>query len=145
MDRDHKLSFARQADLLGISRGSLHYEPRPVCEKDFRPMRRIDELHIEYPFAGSRMIKGLLRKEGFTAGWLNVATCMKWIAIQALYRKPNTSKTAPGSTDLWIASARGMAELGLDKNMSKLFDKHCRGGVAAPRNPYVRGLMYTDV
>ena len=60
-DRDHNLSLARQAELLGISRGSLYYEPRPVCEDDLRLMRRIDELHMEYPFAGSRMMKGLLR------------------------------------------------------------------------------------
>lgn len=95
-NRDHKLSLARQADLLWISRGSLYYEPRPVCEDDLRLMRRIDELHMEYPFAGSRMMKGLLRQEGFTAGRLHVATCMKRMGIQALYRRPNTSKPAPG-------------------------------------------------
>ena len=95
-NRDHKLSLSRQADLLGISRGSLYYEPRPICEDDLRLMRRIDELHMEYPFAGSRMMKGLLRQEGFTAGRLHVATCMKRMGIQALYRKPNTSKPAPG-------------------------------------------------
>ena len=56
-NRSHKLSFARQADLLGISRGSLYHEPRPTREDDLRWMRRIDELHMEYPFAGSRMMK----------------------------------------------------------------------------------------
>jgi putative transposase len=95
-DRSHQLSLTRQAELLGISRGSLYYEPRPICEDDLRLMRRIDELHMEYPFAGSRMMKGLLRQEGFTAGRLHVATCMKRMGIQALYRKPNTSKPAPG-------------------------------------------------
>ena len=59
-------------------------------------MRRIDELHMEYPFAGSRMMKGLLRQEGFTAGRLHVATCMKTMGIEALYRRANTSKPAPG-------------------------------------------------
>ncbi|MEO1408213.1 MAG: IS3 family transposase [Pseudomonadota bacterium] len=95
-ERSHKLSLVRQADLLGISRGSLYYEPRPVCEDDLRLMRRIDELHMDYPFAGSRMMKGLVRQEGFTAGRLHVATCMKRMGIQALYRRPNTSKPAPG-------------------------------------------------
>ena len=95
-NRDHKLSLARQAELLGISRGSLYYEPRPVSEDDLKLMRRIDELHMDYPFAGSRMMKGLLRQEGFTAGRLHVATCMKRMGIQALYRRPNTSKPAPG-------------------------------------------------
>ena len=60
-DRTHKLSLTRQAELLGISRGSLYYEPRPVCEAELALMRRIDELHLEFPFAGSRMLKGLLR------------------------------------------------------------------------------------
>ena len=95
-NRDHKLSLARQADLLGISRGSLYYEPRPTNEDELKLMRRIDALHMEYPFAGSRMMKGLLRQEGFTAGRLHVATCMKRMGIQALYRKPNTSRPAPG-------------------------------------------------
>ena len=94
-DRDHRLSLSRQAELLGISRGSLYYEPRPVSENDLRLMRRIDELHMEYPFAGSRMMKGLLRQEGFTAGRLHVATLMKRMSIEALYRRPNTSKPAP--------------------------------------------------
>lgn len=95
-DRDHDLSLTRQAKLLGISRGSLYYEPRPVSEEDLKLMRRIDELHMEYPFAGSRMMKGLLRQEGFTVGRLHVGTLMKTMGIQALYRRPNTSKPAPG-------------------------------------------------
>ncbi len=95
-DRSHKLSLSRQADLLEISRGSLYYEPRPTSDADLRLMRRIDELHMEYPFAGSRMMKGLLRQEGFTAGRMHVATCMKNMGIEALYRRPNTSRPAPG-------------------------------------------------
>lgn len=82
-NRNHKLSLTRQADLLGISRGSLYYQPRHISEADLRLMRRIDELHMEYPFAGSRMMKGLLRQEGFAAGRLHVATCMKRMGIQA--------------------------------------------------------------
>ena len=96
INRDHKLSLARQADLLGISRGSLYHESRLTSEDDLKLMRRIDELHMEYPFAGSWMMKDLLRQEGFTAGRLYVAICMKRMGIQALYRKPNTSKSAPG-------------------------------------------------
>jgi len=95
-DRDHRLSLSRQAELLGISRGSLYYEPRPVSENDLRLMRRIDALHMEYPFAGSRMMKGLLRQEGFATGRLHVATLMNQMSIEALYRRPNTSKPAPG-------------------------------------------------
>ena len=95
-DRSHTLSLSRQVDLLGISRGSLYYEPRPVSDADLKLMRRIDELHMEYPFASSRMMKGLLRQEGFAAGRLHIATCMKTMGIEALYRWPNTSKPAPG-------------------------------------------------
>jgi len=96
MDRSHPLSLTRQAAALGISRGSLYYRPRPVSAEDLALMRRIDELHLDYPFAGSRMLKGLLRQEGFEVGRLHVATLMKRMGIQALYRRPNTSKPAPG-------------------------------------------------
>ncbi|MCC1495133.1 transposase [Cognatishimia sp. F0-27] len=95
-NRDHKLGLSRQAELLGISNGSLYNESRPTSEDDLKLMRRIDELHMEYLFAGSRMKKGLFRQEGFTTGRLHVATCIKHMGIQALYRKPNTSKPAPG-------------------------------------------------
>lgn len=96
IDRDHGLSGRRQAKALGISRGSVYYVPRPASDADLALMRRIDELHLEYPFAGSRMLKGLLRAEGYPAGRLHVATLMKKMAIAALYRRPNTSKPAPG-------------------------------------------------
>ena len=94
-DRDHRLSRTRQAELPGISRGSLYYEPRPTSEDDLRLMRRIEELHMEFPFAGSRMLRGLLVQEGFKLGRQNVATLMKRMGIKALYRKPNTSRPAP--------------------------------------------------
>ena len=59
-------------------------------------MRRIDELHLDYPFAGSRMLQGLLKGEGLETGRLHVATLMKKVGIEAIYRRPNTSKPAPG-------------------------------------------------
>lgn len=96
IDRDHELSVSRQAKALGISRGSVYYLPRPVSDADLKLMRRIDELHLEYPFAGSRMLRGLLRQEGHDVGRLHVATLMKRMGIEALYRRPNTSKPAPG-------------------------------------------------
>jgi putative transposase len=96
IDRSHTLSLARQAEELGISRSSLYYDPQPVSAADLAIMRRIDELHLEFPFAGSRMLRDLLAAEGFTVGRLHVATLMKRMGIEALYRKPNTSKPAPG-------------------------------------------------
>ncbi|TRA95355.1 IS3 family transposase [Rhizobium rhizogenes] len=96
IDREHKLSLVRQAKLLGFSRGSVYYLPRPVSDGDLALMRRIDELHLDYPFAGSRMLQGLLRGEGLETGRLHVATLMKKMGIEAIYRRPNTSKPAPG-------------------------------------------------
>jgi putative transposase len=96
IDRDHGLSVSRQTKVLGISRGSVYYLPRPTSDADLALMRRIDELHLEYPFAGSRMLKGLLQAEGHRVGRLHVSTLMKKMAIAALYRRPNTSKPVPG-------------------------------------------------
>ena len=96
IDRRHDLSIARQATVLGISRGSVYYLPRPIPAVDLALMRRIDELHLNYPFAGSRMLQGLLRAEGYRVGRRHVATLMKKMGIEALYRRPNTSKPAPG-------------------------------------------------
>ncbi len=97
-DRDHKLPLARQAKAVGISRGSIYYRPRPVGEAGLGLMRRIDELHLEYPFAGSRMMRGLLRQEGLSSGRRHIATLMRRMGIEALYRKPNTSRRRPGHT-----------------------------------------------
>lgn len=96
IDRSHNLPLARQARELGISRGSVYYLPRPVSEADLAIMRRIDELHLEFPFAGSRMLRDLLRQEGIEIGRQHVATLMKKMAIEAIYRRPNTSKPTPG-------------------------------------------------
>ena len=98
IDRDHKLPLARQAKAVGISRGSIYYRPRPVGEAGLGLMRRIDELHLEYPFAGSRMMRGLLRQEGLSSGRRHIATLMRRMGIDALYRKPNTSRRRPGHT-----------------------------------------------
>ena len=98
IDRDHKLPLARQAKAVGISRGSIYYRPRPVGEAGLGLMRRIDELHLEYPFAGSRMMRGLLRQEGLSSGRRHIATLMRRMGIEALYRKPNTSRRRPGHT-----------------------------------------------
>ena len=96
IDRKHKLPVGRQAGLLGISRGSVYYLPRPTPDADLALMRRIDELHLDYPFAGSRMLQALLKRDGFEVGRLHVATLMRTMGIEAIYRRPNTSKPAPG-------------------------------------------------
>jgi putative transposase len=96
IDRSHDLPLARQAEALGISRGSIYYQPQPVSAADLAVMRRMDELHLDFPFAGSRMLRDLLVAEGFTIGRRHVSTLMKRMGLGALYRKPNTSKPAPG-------------------------------------------------
>jgi len=96
IDREHDLSITRQAKALGISRGSVYYSPRPVSKVELALMRRIDELHLDYPFAGSRMLQALLLGEGYQVGRLRVRNLMKRMVIEAIYRRPNTSKPAPG-------------------------------------------------
>ena len=96
IDRTHDLPVARQASVLNISRGCVYYKPRPPSAEDLALMRRIDELHLDYPFAGSRMLRDLLEREGVSVGRRHVATLMKRMGIAAIYRRPNTSKPAPG-------------------------------------------------
>ena len=105
IDRDHKLPLARQAKVVGISRGSIYYRPRPVGEAGLRLMRRIDELHLEYPFAGSRMMRGLLRQEGLSSGRRHIATLMRRMGIEALYRKPTLTDTLPLGLNFVSANA----------------------------------------
>ena len=96
IDRNHDLPLVRQAELLRLGRGTLYYEPRPVPAGELAIMRRIDELHLDYPFAGSRMLRDLLRGEGIAIGRELVAAMMRRMGIEALYRRPNTSKPADG-------------------------------------------------
>jgi len=95
IDRSHELPIKRQAELLCISRGTVYYHPEPVSQADLALMRRIDELHLEHPFAGARMLRDLLNAEGLGVGRRHVGTLMRRMGIEALYRKPNTSKKHP--------------------------------------------------
>jgi putative transposase len=96
IDRAHDLPICKQAEALNISRGSVYYLPRPVSAADLALMRRIDELHLEFPFAGSRMLRGLLVAEGSKVGRRHVKTLMRRMGIEALYRRPRTTKPEPG-------------------------------------------------
>jgi putative transposase len=96
INRNHRLALTKQSALLGISRGGVYYEPAPVPDADLALMRRLDELHLEFPFAGSRMLRGLLATEGSKIGRRHVSTLMRRMGIEAIYRRPNTSKPAPG-------------------------------------------------
>ena len=96
IDPEHDLSIKQQAEVLEISRSTVYYEPRPISDEDLWLMRRIDELHLNYPFAGSRMLRGLLWQQGLEVGRRHIKTLMRKMGIEAIYRKPNTSKPAPG-------------------------------------------------
>ena len=96
IDRQHDLPITKQAEVLCISRGSVYYLPRPVPEADLAIMRRLDRLHLEFPFAGSRMLRGFLAAEGCKIGRRHVKTLMRRMGIEALYRRPRTTKPEPG-------------------------------------------------
>ena len=95
IDREHQLPVVRQCELLGLARSTAYYEPLPVSEADLMLMRRIEELHLRWPFLGSRRLRDLLQTEGFPVGRKHVAALMRKMGIATLYRKPRTS--TPGS------------------------------------------------
>jgi putative transposase len=107
IDRAHALPVSRQVQLVGIARSSVYYQPHPVSETDLKLMRRLDELHLEFPFAGARMLVRLLKREGVQVGRKHVGTLMKRIGIEALYCKPNTSRRH-AKHKIWPYLLRGM-------------------------------------
>nr|WP_186191257.1 IS3 family transposase [Burkholderia gladioli] len=107
IDRTHALPVSQQTRLVGIARSSAYYRPQPVSETDLLLMRRIDELHMEFPFAGARMLARLLRREGHEVGRRRVRTLMKRMGVEALYCKPNTSRRN-AQHKIWPYLLRGM-------------------------------------
>jgi putative transposase len=97
IDPEHDLPIKQQAEVLEISRSTVYYESRPISVEDLWLMRRIDELHLNYPFAGSRMLRGLLWQQGLVVDRRHIKTLMRRMGVEAIYRKPNTSKPAPGN------------------------------------------------
>ena len=96
IDRDHELSVTKQTEAVGIARSTVYYLPRPVSAADLALMRQIDKLHTEFPFAGSRMLCRLLAADGSKIGRRHVKTLMNRMGIEALYRRPRTTKPEPG-------------------------------------------------
>ena len=95
IDRSHELPVAKQCRILKLARSSVYYRPRPVEPSDLELMHRMDKLHLEYPFAGARMLKDLLVHEGHTIGRRHTKTLMRKMGITALYQKPSTSRRHP--------------------------------------------------
>jgi putative transposase len=108
INRNHELPITRQAELLELSRASVYYLPRLVSESDLALMRRIDALHLEHPFMGARMLRDSLRREGFTVGRKHVATLMARMGVEALYRRPRTTRKHPGH-QIYPYLLRGLA------------------------------------
>ena len=96
VDRKHRLPMVEQCRILELSRSSVYYRPQPVSAADLALMHRIDELHLQHPFAGSRMLRDILRNSGVSIGRKHVATLMRRMGIEALYQRPRTSKPHPG-------------------------------------------------
>lgn len=96
IDRDHALSVSKQAEVVGIARSTVYYLPRAVPAADLELMRQIDRLHMEFPFAGARMLRRLLAANGSKVGRRHVKTLMSRMGIEALYRRPRTTKPEPG-------------------------------------------------
>ena len=96
IDRDHELSVTSQAEAVGIARSTVYYLPRPASAADLDLMKQIDKLHTEFPFAGSRMLRRLLAADGSKVGRRHVKTLMDRMGIEALYRRPRTTRPEPG-------------------------------------------------
>ncbi len=92
----HALPIRRQCQLVALPRSSAYYTPPPVSSEDLALMRELDALHLEYPFAGSRLLRDLLRLRGVVVGRKHVATLMRRMGIEALYRHPRTTRPHPG-------------------------------------------------
>ncbi len=97
IERGAEVAVKRQAELLELSRSSVYYTPRPLSQRDLELMRRIDELHLKWPFYGARKLTRELRKEGHDVGRRHVTTLMRRMGIAALYRRPRTSIPARGA------------------------------------------------
>jgi putative transposase len=96
IEREHALPLSQQSKILELSRSSLYYRAVPDNARDLEIMKLIDEIHLKYPFYGSRSIRDELRDQGYKIGRGHVSTLMKKMGIEALYRKPRLSKPHPG-------------------------------------------------
>ena len=98
IERTHQVPVRRQCQLLKLARSTAYYQPTPMSATVLALMRRIDERHLPYPFAGARMLRERLRHEGHAIGRRHGATLMRCMALEALYRKPHRSRRHPAHT-----------------------------------------------
>jgi putative transposase len=98
IDRQHALPVTQQCQLLALARSSVYAVPQPIAAEELALMRQLDELHLQHPFAGSRMLRDRLRLQGVPVGRKHVATLMRRMGITALYQHPRTTRPHPGHT-----------------------------------------------
>ena len=91
-----ELSLQRQCDLVGISRSGFYYEPVAESPENLTLMRRLDELHLDYPAYGSRRLTALLRREGGGVNRKRVARLLDLMGVEVLYPKRNLSQPGEG-------------------------------------------------
>ena len=96
IDRDHQLSLVRQCSLLNVSRSWVYYRPVPTRTEDLELMALMDRQYLKTPFYGSRRMKAWLLGEGYLVSRSKVRRLMRLMGLEAIYRRPNTSKPAPG-------------------------------------------------
>jgi putative transposase len=154
IDRTHELPIVRQCRILELSRSTAYYQPGLVSPDELALMRRIDELHLEHPFAGARMLSRMLKREDQPVGRRRVSTLMKRMEINALYRKPSTSKRHPAhkvypyllrnltitrSNQVWSAD---ITFIHSDEAWFRIFIR--RTGLVKPPGAVVARLQYAD-
>lgn len=106
IDHNHDLPVVRQCKILELARSTAYYTPKPTSSEDLALMRRMDELHLEFPFAGSRMLRDLLRNKGQPVGRKGIRRLMKQMGIEALYRKTEHKSQARRTSDLPLPAAQ---------------------------------------
>ena len=134
IDRAHDLPLTKQAETLNISRRSLYYVPELVRPADLALMRQMDELHLEFPFAGSRMLRDLLAADGSKVGRRHVTTLMRKMGIEAAYRRPSTSKSAPGHKTFRICcvGSQSIIQTRCGRQTSPIFRWRVASSICAP-------------
>jgi len=119
IDPEHALPLTRQSRIVELSRSSLYYKAVPINERDLELMRLIDEIHLKYPFYGSRRIRNELRDMGNDVGRGHVSTLMQKMGIRALYQKPRLSVPHP---DHKVYPS--VARIGYQQGQSLLVGRH---------------------
>ncbi len=108
IDRHHPLPISKQVKAVRISRGSVYYLPRPVSDYNQELMKRIDRFYLDYPFMSSRILRDMLKQEGYPVGRKHVATLMKRMGIEARIasHEPQSRERVTRSIPIYCATCR---------------------------------------